>query len=241
MTGSKLASPPDLYYRKPGATSVWRTLSSLPARLLAKPPTDPRQRAVVAMDRVLLAPPQPEDYRQWADLRRESRAFLEPWEPIWPNDALSRAGFVRRISYQCQEWNADRSYHLMIWRTEDAALLGGIAMTNIRRGVAQAGMVGYWLGQQFTGQGYMAEALAAAIDFGFTDLGLNRIEAATMPHNDASRRLLMRAGFAEEGLASDYLKIAGEWQDHVLYGLPRRRWAPGGNTASIHTGDPDFI
>lgn len=191
------------------------------------------------MDRVLLGPPQPEDYQQWADLRRSSRAFLEPWEPVWPNDALSRSGFNRRIIHQCQEWNADRAYHLLIWRHDDAALLGGIAMTNIRRGVAQAGMVGYWLGSSHTGQGYMAEALAAAVEFGFTDLRLNRIEAATMPNNDASRRLLQRAGFAEEGHACDYLQIAGQWQDHVLYGLPRRRWSSDGCGAD--TDDASFI
>ncbi|MEM6901959.1 MAG: GNAT family protein [Pseudomonadota bacterium] len=242
MSTSKPASPPnsrhapDLTYHSPGSGIWLRLLEKVrPARAN----DDPRDRAVLGHGRVCLGPPQPMDYQAWADLRRASRASLQPWEPVWPNDALSRTGYGRRIAHQCSEWNADRAYNFLIWRVEDGALLGGMALSNIRRGVAQAGTLGYWIGTEFGGQGYMTEALQATIQFGFEELDLNRLEAATLQENAASRRLLTSAGFAEEGLARDYLKINGQWADHVLYGLTRAAWSPEADSAE--TGDPDFI
>jgi [ribosomal protein S5]-alanine N-acetyltransferase len=239
MTGYRPASPPELQYRQPGAGFFTRTLLALPRLLVSRLPTDPRGRAVASYRRTLLAPPQPEDYQAWADLRRASRPFLEPWEPVWPNDALSRSGYNRRITGQCDEWNADRAYHFLIWRRDDAALLGGVAISNVRRGVAQAGVLGYWIGEAHAGQGLMGEALLAALNLGFGALALNRLEAATLPENEPSRRLLLRAGFAEEGYAKEYLQIAGAWRDHVLYGLTRSQYAPEHGAAPV--SDPSFI
>ncbi|MBV6632996.1 MAG: GNAT family N-acetyltransferase [Alphaproteobacteria bacterium] len=200
---------------------------------------DPRDRAIIGQGRVCLGPPQPTDYQAWADLRRASRDSLQPWEPTWPNDALSRTGFSRRITHQCNEWNADRAYNFLIWRVDDGVLLGGMALSNIRRGVAQAGTLGYWIGAAHRQQGYMGEALSATLKFGFDELDLNRLEAATLVENEPSRRLLGSAGFNEEGLAAEYLKINGQWADHVLYGLTRRSWSP--TDQSAETDEPDFI
>lgn len=234
----------DFTYRPPGArTLLGRLLDALPARARWREPGDPRERAVAGSGRVVLAPPQPMDYHAWSELRRQSREFLAPWEPIWPNDALSRSGYLRRTTRQCEDWNADRGYNLLIWRLDDGALLGGLALTNIRRGVAQAGMLGYWIGQPFAGQGYMTEALGAVTDMAFGELALNRLEAATLPENEPSRRLLVRLGFSEEGMARQYLKIAGQWHDHVLYGLLRSDWrgeaGPGDGGVPVNT--PDMI
>ena len=240
MTEFKPASPPSLGYRRPGPASGWqRLLTTSWFRARKAVDGDPRARAVINTERLCLSPPQPSDYRIWADTRRQSRDFLAPWEPAWPNDALSLAGFNRRITAQCEDWNADRAYHFLIWQRAAPILVGGIALTNIRRGVAQAGTLGYWLAADQTGQGQMTEALLGVIDFAFGTLDLNRLEAATMLTNAPSQQLLARVGFSQEGQASDYLKIAERWEDHTLFGLTRRQWSADAGEARQDL--PDFI
>ena len=244
MTEFKPGSPRNLAYRRPspdpGWQRLWHSTLRWPLALIPKrADDDPRGRAVITTERLCLTPPQPSDYRAWADTRRASRDFLAPWEPQWPNDALSWAGFSRRINAQCADWNADRAYHFLLWQRAEPVLVGGIALTNIRRGVAQAGTLGYWLAAGQTGQGLMTEALLGVIDFAFGQLHLNRLEAATMLRNDASQRLLARVGFSQEGQAPDYLKIAGRWEDHMLFGLVRRQWSDDAGEARQDI--PDFI
>lgn len=166
----------------------------------------------------MLRPPQGRDYAAWAALRSESRAFLEPWEPTWAPDALSRNAYRWRLRHYERDQREGWGYTLFIMRRDSGDLLGGISLGNLRRGVAQTASLGYWMGAPHAGQGYMSEALFALLDFAFGPLGLHRVEAACLPHNAASRRLLQKLGFSEEGLARGYLRIAGRWQDHVLYG-----------------------
>jgi ribosomal-protein-alanine N-acetyltransferase len=104
-------------------------------------------------------------------------------------------------------------------RSADDALTGGITLSNVRRGVAQMGSVGYWCGRPFVRRGLTVAAVRALSDFAFRTLGLHRLEAACIPDNAPSRALLAKAGFSEEGYARAYLKINGEWRDHVLFGL----------------------
>jgi ribosomal-protein-alanine N-acetyltransferase len=169
--------------------------------------------------RVYLRPPRSRDWRDWAELRERSRAFLAPWEPTWPADALSRAAFRRRLRQTAGEWNDDSGYGFLVFRREDDVILGGVNLSNVRRGVAQAANLGYWIGESYARRGYMTEALRTVFPFVFDRMGLHRIEAACLPHNLASRRLLLRVGFREEGHARHYLRINGSWQDHVLYSL----------------------
>jgi ribosomal-protein-alanine N-acetyltransferase len=115
----------------------------------------------------------------------------------------------------------DMGYAFFILRDADDALLGGITLSNVRRGVCQAASVGYWLGAPFTGQGFMTEAVGVLADYSFRELRLHRIEAACLPSNAASIAVLQRNGFQREGLAREYLKINGVWQDHVLFALLR--------------------
>ena len=100
-------------------------------------------------------------------------------------------------------------------------LLGGITLSNVRRGVSQSGSVGYWMGEPHAGKGHMSEAVGLLLHFAFESLGLNRVEAACLLHNDASRRLLGKLGFKEEGIARRYLCINGRWQDHVMHAILR--------------------
>jgi ribosomal-protein-alanine N-acetyltransferase len=167
---------------------------------------------------VVLRPPQMTDYAPWAALREASREFLAPWEPTWPADDLSRSAFRRRIRRYAEDLRTDQSYAFLIIRSTDNTLLGGLTLANIRRGVAQAGSLGYWMGQPHVRNGYMTAAVRAVIPFAFSTLRLHRVEAACIPTNTASIRLLENTGFVREGYARDYLCINGMWQDHLLYG-----------------------
>jgi len=169
--------------------------------------------------RVFLRPPRDADWRSWAELRGQSRDFLMPWEPVWPSDALGRAAFRRRVRMVGVEWREDLGYSWLLFRRGDGALLGGVTLSNVRRGVAQSGSLGYWIGELHARRGYMTEALQLLLPYAFDHIGLHRIEAACLPHNAASRGLLTKLGFVEEGYARQYLRINGSWQDHVLYGL----------------------
>jgi len=166
---------------------------------------------------VVLRMPQMTDYADWAALRELSRDFLTPWEPTWPADDLSRSAFRRRLRRYAEDLRADQGYAFLIIRSSDDALVGGLTLANIRRGVAQAGSLGYWMGKPFTRRGYMTAAVRAVIPFSFDTLRLHRLEAACIPSNAASIRLLENTGFIREGYAREYLCINGIWQDHLLY------------------------
>jgi [ribosomal protein S5]-alanine N-acetyltransferase len=167
---------------------------------------------------VVLRAPVLTDHAEWAALREESRDFLTPWEPTWPDDDLTRAAFRRRIRRYAEDLRADQSYAFIIARSSDNALVGGLTLANIRRGVAQAASLGYWMGKPYVRQGYMTASVHAVITFAFNTLRLHRLEAACIPTNNASIRLLEKTGFVREGYARDYLCINGIWQDHLLYG-----------------------
>lgn len=166
---------------------------------------------------VFLRVPQMADFSEWARLREESRAFLTPWEPAWPEDDLTRGAFRRRLRRYAREMRDDVGYSFLVFRGNDRALIGGATLTNVRRGVAQAANLGYWMGAPFAGKGLMTAALTALVPFAHGTLRLKRIEAACLPHNVASVQLLARLGFAREGFAREYLCIAGQWQDHLLF------------------------
>ena len=167
---------------------------------------------------VILRTPQATDHAEWAALREHSREFLTPWEPTWPADDLSRSAFRRRIRRYTEDLRTDQSYAFLIFRRADGRLVGGLTLANVRRGVAHAGSLGYWMGLPYTRHGYMTAAVRAVIPFAFGTLRLHRLEAACIPTNTASIRLLENTGFVREGYAREYLCINGIWQDHLLYG-----------------------
>jgi [ribosomal protein S5]-alanine N-acetyltransferase len=181
---------------------------------------------------VLLRVPQPGDFEEWTALREQSYAFLKPWEPTWPSDDLTRSSFRRRLKRYSIEVENDQAYPMFLFRRRDNVLVGGLTLSNVRRGVAQTCSLGYWMGAPFAGQGYMTAGVRAVLPFVFGTLRLRRIEAACLPSNLPSMRLLERVGFQREGYARRYLCIDGEWRDHVLYALLREDgWAAGGKAA----------
>jgi ribosomal-protein-alanine N-acetyltransferase len=184
-------------------------------RLTKSPETEPLIRG----DGLYLRPAVAADFPAWAQLRAISRDFLTPWEPTWPDDDLTRAAFRRRLRRQVEDMTRDESFSFLIFDAVTDGLLGGLTLGGIRRGVAQAGTLGYWMGAPHAGKGCMTRAVAAASRYGFSTLRLHRIEAACLPENVASMTLLERNGFRKEGLARAYLRIDGAWRDHVLYAL----------------------
>ena len=178
-------------------------------------------RKVLAGNRVNLRPPLMRDYPHWMKLRRDNQKYLQMREPLWMPDELSRRSFRMRLRAYNQEARQDRGYAFLIWNSEMNQLMGAVNLSYIRRGAAQMGTVGYWIGENFSNQGLMSEAVGLLCDFAFTTLGLHRLEAACMVDNEPSVRVLKNNKFKEEGYALRYFKIGGVWADHRLFALCR--------------------
>ncbi|MFQ5621870.1 MAG: GNAT family N-acetyltransferase [Paracoccaceae bacterium] len=176
-----------------------------------------RSRIRLSTRRLDLRPPKMADYPAWSRLRQEGEEFLREWEPVWSEDHLTRRAFRNRVYWARRSIEAGKALPLFMFLRETGHLVGAITLDNIRRGPAQTGTVGYWIGRDYSRQGYMTEALKAVTDHAFNRLDLSRIEAACLPENTASRALLERTGFKYEGVAQSYLQIAGRWRTHVLY------------------------
>ena len=170
-------------------------------------------------ERVFLRPPKRRDALKWQKLRMSSKSFLVPWEPSWDASSCTRRAYLRYFKNSNYLANMDRAYSFLIFKTDDKTLLGGINIGNVRRGVSQSASLGYWIGEKYSRNGYMKEALQLLIPSLFIDLRLNRLEAATLEENIASKNLLKKIGFKKEGVLRKYLKINGTWRDHILYGL----------------------
>ncbi|MEI6800790.1 MAG: GNAT family protein [Pseudomonadota bacterium] len=180
-----------------------------------------RRKVRIETERMTLRLPQHGDWHAWAALRTDSQAFLTPWEPIWSVDHLTRRAFTNRVYWAARAEAQGTALPLMLIRREDQALLGAITLDNIRRGPAQAGTLGYWIGEPFHRRGYMREAILSVVHHAFVALDISRIEAACLPENAASRGVLEKCGFKYEGVAQSYLQIAGRWRNHVLYAALR--------------------
>jgi ribosomal-protein-alanine N-acetyltransferase len=167
--------------------------------------------------KLLLRPPEIDDFKAWVELRKSSRSFLEPWEPEWSEDEFARSAFRFRLHAYNKLSQEGRGQALFIFNLPDQTLLGAINISNVRRGVAQMATLGYWVGKPFAQKGYMSEALQLLMPHMFSEMGLHRIEAACLPHNLPSISLLKKTGFEQEGYAKNYLKIAGKWEDHILF------------------------
>lgn len=181
--------------------------------------TRPEVAPLVLGDGVYLRGPTMSDYAEWAELRARSRTFLTPWEPTWPADDLTRASFRRRLRRYMRDVRDDLAYPFFVFRAEDDALVGGVTISNVHRGVQQSCTLGYWAGETFAGNGYTTAAVNAVVPFVFEELRMHRIQAACLVDNVRSQAVLRKCGFAEEGLARGYLRINGAWQDHVVFAL----------------------
>ncbi len=143
-------------------------------------------------DRMILRPPRHSDFRPWMELRKASRAFLTPWEPAWSHDHLTRKAFSDRVYWAQRSISDGHAVPLFLIRRDDETLLGAVTLENIRQGPAQAGTLGYWIGEPYARRGYMREAIDAVVHYGFAVRDLSRMEAACLPENVASRRVFWK-------------------------------------------------
>ncbi|MEL6328568.1 MAG: GNAT family protein [Planctomycetota bacterium] len=176
-----------------------------------------RERAVATGELVFLRFPLRRDRAEFLELRRASRVHLEPWEPLpprgfdaWGDDVFERELRNRRSAGQ---------HRLLICRRGDGAIVGRVAVAPIERGAIQTARLGYWIGEPHCGNGYMTEALRLVTRYCFRSLGLHRVSADVQPHNAASKRAVLRAGFRYEGFSPKLVQIAGRWADHERYAM----------------------
>ena len=167
----------------------------------------------------MLRSPHRRDHAEWSRLREASREQLERWEPRWSEHEFTPRSFRRRIRWYAEGARRDTSYSFFVCAKEGGRMLGGVTLDAVRRGTTQRAVLGYWLATGETGKGYMTEAVRAVMSFAFRDLKLHRIEAASIPENVASVRVLERAGFEREGYMRSYIRIDGRWEDHLLYAV----------------------
>jgi ribosomal-protein-alanine N-acetyltransferase len=174
-----------------------------------------KSRLRIVTPRLILRLPENRDFRDWAGLRAASAPFLTPWEPVWAEDHLSRRSFTGRVHWAGR--SVAQGTALPLFLTLDDRVIGAITLDHIRRGPAQSGTLGYWIGQPYARQGFMREAIQGIVSHAFAEMDISRIEAACLPENAASRGVLEKTGFKYEGVAQSYLQINGRWRNHVLY------------------------
>ncbi len=176
-----------------------------------------RRTRPIETERLRLRLPRAADFSAWSALRLQSAEFLQPWEPVWSPDHLTRKAFSSRVYSAARAVDTGTGLPLFLFRRKDQALIGAITLDNILRGPSQCGTLGYWIGAPFARQGFMREAVQAVVHHAFSDLDLSRVQAGCLPENTASRAVLEQTGFKYEGVAQSYLQISGRWRTHVLY------------------------
>lgn len=151
-----------------------------------------------------------------AELRVRNRAYLTPWEPIRPEPFFTPAGQAADLAAVLDRYERGDAAPFVIVNDE-GLVIGRLTLSGIVRGAFQSCVVSYWVAEEHTGKGLASEAVADALQYAFMTLGLHRVQAETLPENEPSQRVLQRNGFERYGLAPRYLKIAGSWQDHIMF------------------------
>ena len=166
--------------------------------------------------KVILRPPQYSDWKAWADERKKNKLYLQPWEPLWSINELERSSFVKRVRMFERLSHNDQAYSFLIFTSDNEDFIGEVNISNVQRGVIQSCTIGYWIAKDCEGKGMMSESLELVKEFIFNELKLHRIEAACLPHNIPSLKVLLKNGFIKEGTARKLLKINDKWQDHTV-------------------------
>jgi [ribosomal protein S5]-alanine N-acetyltransferase len=176
--------------------------------------------ARLAYDRVGLRPPRLRDATTWSSLRLRNEAWLAQWEPTAAQPWGARhtaAAWPSLVSSTRRLAKAGAMLPFVV--TYDGRFVGQLTVTNVVRGALRSAHIGYWIDQAVAGRGIMTTAVALATDHCFGPVGLHRIQIDIRPENVASRRVVDKLGFREEGYLVRYLDIDGGWRDHVSYAL----------------------
>jgi len=156
-----------------------------------------------------------DDAEQLAEAYSRNRRYLEPWEPARSEAFFTKTWQAAQIPSLLETVAAGTGLPLVL--ATDTQIIGRVTLAGITRGVLQSGGMGYWIDEAFAGHGIMSEAVAQVIRVATDDLRLHRIQAETLLHNQGSQKVLEHNGFERIGLAPKYIKIAGRWQDHILF------------------------
>jgi ribosomal-protein-alanine N-acetyltransferase len=181
---------------------------------------------VLSTERLLLRVPTKRDADAIARFVTDNRDHFAPWDPVRDDDYFTAAYWKRVIAQNVDFIRAGTHIQFIVGEQGDdnRTIIGQVTLSGITRGAFQAGYLGYGLDHRHVGKGYMTESLRAVIDYCFREMNLHRIMANYMPANARSQRLLEKLGFEREGLARDYLHLAGSWQDHVLTSITNPDW-----------------
>jgi ribosomal-protein-alanine N-acetyltransferase len=181
---------------------------------------------VLETDRLLLRLGVEQDIPEIIAYHRDNAEHLAPWQPTWTEAIYTHEYWAERITLGLEEFRQDKSLRLLVFfrESESWPLLGMVSLNNIVRGPIQDCNLGYGLAKGYEGNGYMREAVAAAINFAFQVMNLHRLSAGYQPHNRRSGELLKQLGFTVEGYARDFLYIDGKWQDHIQTSLINKNW-----------------
>ncbi len=182
---------------------------------------------VLTTARLRVAHVRPGHERETVAFFERNRAHFARWDPPAPSDFYSVPFWERSVARSVDDFHADRAVRLDLFDAtgaDERAVIGRMGFSQIFRGPFQSCILGYQIDAAYEGRGLMREALTAAIGYMFDVRGLHRIQANHLPENARSAALLARLGFVREGLAKDYLFIAGAWRDHVLNALTNPRF-----------------
>jgi ribosomal-protein-alanine N-acetyltransferase len=194
-------------------------------------PATPSLSTRIATSRLVLRPPRTADVPRMRAALRKNTDHLRPWSvaSIPGEDPASLTTVSRAVLRHRREWKTGQTYVFLISaREQEGTVIGRIALGGILRGAFQNAYLGYWIDEDHQNRGLMTEAVHAATAFAFQVAGLHRVQAAVMPRNAPSQRVLEKAGYRREGLAHRYLCIAGSWEDHVIFAMTNEEWGPAG-------------
>jgi [ribosomal protein S5]-alanine N-acetyltransferase len=185
------------------------------------------QATILTGPRVELRPLRGSDFDAWHEVRSRSRDWLEPWEPLAEAGSPDPVSDPEAFRARCGAWERQRhfdtAYGFGLF-LHDGSLIGEVSLGSVQRGPFQSAFVGYWIDALHAGQGFIPEGVAVVLRYGFEELHLHRIEAAIVPRNRASRRVVEKLGLRDEGVSSRFLQIRGVWEDHVRYAITAEEW-----------------
>jgi len=186
-----------------------------------------RREASLTGPRVMLRPLEVGDHAAWREVRVRCKDWLERWEPLPDPGSTDPVGDRDAFRARCGAWERQRqfdtAYGFGIFLL-DGTFAGEVSLGSVLRGPFQSSFIGYWIDEMQAGRGYVPEAVALAVRFGFDTLGLHRMEAAIVPRNANSRRVAAKLGLRDEGVAERFLQIRGVWEDHVRYAITYEEW-----------------
>jgi ribosomal-protein-alanine N-acetyltransferase len=178
-------------------------------------------------ERLELAPPRARDVGSYRHALRKNQEHLRPWmpKPKPGEDPTSLTTVATAITRHRREWRRGEAFVFVVREQGgDGAIIGRVALFGVMRGVFQNAHLGYWIAEDKQTQGMTTEAVRRALDFAFGEAALHRVEAAVVPRNTASLRVLDKCRFRREGVAERYLCVAGAWEDYALFAITREEW-----------------